>query len=94
MGGGAGFGLPSGILAMDSAGQLSLSGVPFTRLLEGNVRSGMVNESEGAHPEVEAQPRQHPPLDESDRTGHHEQWEQSEDAECRNRSQAHLHSEH
>ena len=54
---------------MDSAAELSLGGVPLLGILEGDVGGGVVHHCEGAHPEVVAQPRHHPELEEAQNTG-------------------------
>mmetsp|Transcript_5459 Transcript_5459/g.13322 ORF Transcript_5459/g.13322 Transcript_5459/m.13322 type:complete len:300 (+) Transcript_5459:19-918(+) len=50
-------------VAVDRARELSLGSVPLLRGLEGDVGRGVVDDGEGAHPEVIPEPRHEPELD-------------------------------
>lgn len=54
---------------MDSAGELGAGSVPLVSGLEGDVGGGVVDDSEGAHPEVVAQPWHEPEFDEAEPAG-------------------------
>jgi hypothetical protein len=84
--------LPRRVLAMHGPVQLRIHRIPFPRLLEGDVRCCVVDQGESAHPEMEPQPRYHPPLQETQRTRHDQQRQQCKHAKCRHSSQAHLYN--
>mmetsp|Transcript_4454 Transcript_4454/g.11104 ORF Transcript_4454/g.11104 Transcript_4454/m.11104 type:complete len:488 (-) Transcript_4454:18-1481(-) len=54
---------PPGVIAVHSASQLGLGGIPLRGIPEGDVGGGVVHHREGAHPEVVANPRHQPELD-------------------------------
>ena len=84
-GGGRGGGghTPAREVTVDGASELGAGCVPLVRRLEGDVGGGVVDDGEGAHPEVVAQPRHEPEFDEAkpagvvDKGGQDGRYEQS-----------------